>query len=365
MVRVAIDEGPMHGPRTGVGNAVSWLFDALRATDRGLELTPYVTSMRARPSPPTRKLPIPAAAAHRLWARSSRPTVDRFLDRPDILHGTNYVVPPARCPRIVSVYDCWFLDHPSDADPVVARAGAALRRSVTDGANVVTSSEATSDRVRELLSTDRVTTIHLGAPPLAEPTAEMRPERLHALGDDSFVLALGTVERRKNLPLLVRAFERLAAEHPTVCLVIAGGPGDDAQALARTVAGVDASVQRRIHMLGRVGNDEKRWLLHRAAVLAYPSLDEGFGFPILEAQQVRTPVVASTAGSIPEVAGRGALFSSSSDSDALAANMHWVLTSESKTAELIAAGQRNVDRFSWSATADAYIDLYEKAATTR
>src|SRR6056297_1188666 len=81
MVSVAIDSGPLHGPRTGIGNAVAWTLDALAALpdDRGVDLRPYVVSMRARTTPPERRLPIPAAVAHRLWARTSIGRVDRFL----------------------------------------------------------------------------------------------------------------------------------------------------------------------------------------------------------------------------------------------------------------------------------------------
>ncbi len=155
-------------------------------------------------------------------------TVDRWLGRPDVVHGTNYVVPPTRCPSVVSVYDCWFLEHPRDVDADVRRAAAVLRRSVADGAHVVTSSAATTTRVRQLLATDRVHTIHLGPPPVPTIPADDRPTTLPDLGDGPFILSLGTIERRKNIPTLVAAFGRLAREHEHVKLVIAGAPGNDA-----------------------------------------------------------------------------------------------------------------------------------------
>jgi len=203
-VQVGIDAGPLHGPRTGIGNAVAWTIDALRrhqsADDDisdgtgGVELLSYVISARAKLNSDERRLPIPAALAHRLWARRSSPSMDRWLGRPDVVHGTNYVVPPARAPRIVNVYDCWFLDHPDDAHPDVARAGAVLRRSIDDGVHVVTSSAATTDRVSDLFGTDRISTVHLGPPPHDSEQRRTAP----ALGDPDvpFVLALGTVERR-------------------------------------------------------------------------------------------------------------------------------------------------------------------------
>jgi glycosyltransferase involved in cell wall biosynthesis len=365
-VQVAIDAGPLHGPRTGIGNAVAWTIDALHryqsadgdTTDGAgdVELLPYIISARAKLNSDEHRLPIPAALAHRLWARRASPSMDRWLGRPDVVHGTNYVVPPARAPRIVNVYDCWFLDHPDDAHPDVARAGAVLRRSIDDGVHVVTSSAATTDRVSDLFGTDRISTVHLGPPPHDPEQRRTAP----ALGDPDapFVLALGTVERRKNLPTLVDAFARVAAEHPTVQLRIAGRDGDDAPALAAALDRLRPDARSRVVRHVTVDEPVKRWLLGRAAVLAYPSLDEGFGFPILEAQQAGTPVVASAAGSIPEIAGAGALLSLPTDEDALAANLFWALDSTAKRDELIERGHANVERFSWQQTATALTTLY-------
>jgi len=357
MVRVAIDTGPTHGRRTGIGNAVAWATEALAARD-GLDLHPYVTSARARVRAPERRLPLPATLAVRMWAHRS-PPMDRWLGHPDLVHGTNYVVPPARCPRIVSVYDCWFLDHPEDADRDVQRAAAALRRAVADGAHVVTSSDATTRRARELLDTDRVRTVLLGPPVGDERDGEATPPvGLPHLTE--FILALGTMERRKNLPTLVDAFGRLAREQSTVRLVIAGAAGNDVGAVDRAIARLSPEVAERIVRTGTVDGATKRWLLLHARALAYPSLDEGFGFPVLEAQQAGTPVVASTAGSIPQVAGAAALLSPASDSEALAANLYWIVTNDEMHAKLVRRGTANVARFSWATTAERYETMYRE-----
>jgi glycosyltransferase involved in cell wall biosynthesis len=360
MLRVAIDVGPTHGRRTGIGNAVAWTIDALAERD-GLELQPYVTSARAKRRPSQRRIPMPAAVALRAWARPSAP-MDRWLGRPDVVHGTNYVVPPVRCPRVVSVYDCWFLDHPEDAAPDVIRAAAVLRRAVSDGAHVVTSSDATSRRVRELLDTDRVRTVLLGPPPTTDDDGppDTPPTGLPDVSD--FLLALGTMERRKNMPTLVDAFGRVAREHPTIRLVIAGAPGNDVAAVDRAIARLAPEIAERVIRTGTVDAATKRWLLANARALAYPSLDEGFGFPILEAQQAGTPVVASTAGSIPQIAGAAALLSPARDVEALAANLYWVVTNDEMHAKLVRRGTANVARFSWTTTAERYHSMYREVA---
>ena len=356
MIDVAIDSGPLHGHRTGVGQAVAGMLDALGDLP-DLTLKPYVTSIRATLGPQERRLPIPAAAAQRIWARTTALPMDRFLDRPHVVHGTNYVVPPARCVRVVSVYDCWFLEHADEAVPDVRRAAAVLRRAVDTGAHVVTSSAATTRKVGELLGTTSVTTVPLGVPPRSDAAPERTPRLVEI--EEPFVLALGTIERRKNIPTLVAAFGHLAAEDPTARLVLAGAPGDD---IARVHAALDrlpVDARNRVTGLGMVTDAEKEWLLANAAVLAYPSLDEGFGFPILEAQQAGTPVVASSVGSIPEVGGSAVLLAPPRDAHALAANLHWMVSDSTMRTRTIERGHRNVERFSWAATAQHLLAVYD------
>lgn len=354
-VVVAVDAGPLHGPLSGVGMATAGLLQGLRAQP-SVEVVRYVLSARAALQPGVRRLPLPAGIAHRVWSRASLPRVDRWLRPARVIHGTNYVVPPSRLPRLVSVYDCWFLRHPESVGPVVARAGQVLRHAVRAGAVVHASSEATAAEVRALLATSRVHVVPLGAP---GATSDAAPRAVDAVAGRRFVLALGTTERRKNLPTLVRAFGRLAAE-PAVDLVIAGGDGDDLAAIRDAVSTL--SRPERVHLLGRVDDGAKAWLLANAAVLAYPSLDEGFGFPLLEAMAAGAPIVASRAGSIPEVAGEAAVLVDPDDVEGLAAAIARVLTDDDERDRLIASGHDQVARFRWEETAKAMAGLYHALA---
>jgi glycosyltransferase involved in cell wall biosynthesis len=234
-----------------------------------------------------------------------------------------------------------------------------LVRSVGEGAHVVTSSEATSRRVRELLDTDRVTTVLLGPPPPVAPPAT-RPVGLPDL--DRFVLSLATVERRKNLPTLIAAFARVAREVPDVKLVMAGAVGDDTDAVNRAIRRLDGQTAERVVRTGAVDDATKTWLLHHARALAYPSLDEGFGFPVLEAQAAGTPVVASTAGSIPQIAGAAALLSPPLDAEALAANLRWVITNDDMHAKLARRGRTNLARFSWERSCAELVAVYRQVS---
>jgi glycosyltransferase involved in cell wall biosynthesis len=316
-----------------------------------------MTSFRARPRDGVRRLPFPAAFAHRAWSRGDWPRADRSVGDVDIVHGTNYVVPPSTRPRLVSVYDCWFLRHPDHASSDVLRSGRVLRRAIAGGAVVHASSAATAAALAELLPSARVEVVHLAATPLPEP---LRTPPIPELADGGYVLAVGTLERRKNLPRLVAAFAIVARRFPDLRLVLAGGDGDDRAAVDAAIDAAGAEVARRILLTGYVDDATRSWLLHHARVLAYPSLDEGFGFPLLDAMQASVPIVAARVGSIPEVAGDAALLVDPGDSEELAQQLELAVGSTDERERLVAAGSRQLAQFSWERTAARMAELYRQ-----
>jgi glycosyltransferase involved in cell wall biosynthesis len=200
--------------------------------------------------------------------------------------------------------------------------------------------------------------VRLGPLTLAPPAqASPHPQ----LEQRPFVLAIGTVEPRKNLPTLVRAFGEVARQQPDVMLVLAGNDGGHGSAVRTAIDALGPGVSQRVLVTGRVDDPARSWLLHHAAVLAYPSLDEGFGFPLLEAMHTRTPVVAANAGAIPEVAGDAAVLVDPLDHGALAAALIDVITTPTLADQLRAAGDRRLGAFSWTTCAEGLVDLYGRA----
>jgi glycosyltransferase involved in cell wall biosynthesis len=170
-------------------------------------------------------------------------------------------------------------------------------------------------------------------------------------------LAIGTIEPRKNFPMLVRAFDGVAAHHPDLVLVVAGAPGWGADEFD---AALTAAAHRgRVHTPGYVSAGDRRDLLAGASVLAYPSRYEGFGFPPLEAMAAGVPVVATRAGAVPEVVGGAARLVASEDTDAFADALHTVLTDDAARHDLVTRGNRRHDAFSWRAAASELVALYE------
>ncbi|HEY7437883.1 MAG TPA: glycosyltransferase family 1 protein [Acidimicrobiia bacterium] len=325
---------------------------SLAGRDRLRSAVPPGTAVATRP--------LPARVARAAWQRGwPEPRIERWTGDVDVVHAVNYVAPPARAPVIVSVHDLTVLRFPELCTTDTLHYPALLRRAITRGAYVHTDSEFVATEVREELGVpaERVTTIAPGLPEVAGGDAARGRE---VAGGVPYALALGTVEPRKNLPILVDAFAAVAAAVPDARLVVAGPDGWGRDAFQRAVD--NSPVKDRIVRLGYVSEETRADLLAGASVFAYPSVYEGFGFPPLEAMAAGVPVVASTAGSLPEVLGDAALLVDPRNADELAAAIKQLLCDSETRARYAKAGLQNVMRFSWTDAADRFVDLYRRVA---
>src|SRR6185295_8343011 len=228
---VAIDVTPLIGARSGIGVAVAEIVTALRALEAGPDLVPYTLSARARRHradvpDDTHFVPIPARVLLASWERADVPRVDHWLRPARVVHATNYLTPPSRYPTLVSVYDCSFVRYPELCTPEVRAFEPIVRRAIARGATVHTSSEFVAGEIEEIFgghlrANGRLVVIPLGVPALGDD-GEMPNDVAERVGDAPYVLAIGTLEPRKNFPHLVGAFGELAARNPEVRLVIAG-----------------------------------------------------------------------------------------------------------------------------------------------
>jgi glycosyltransferase involved in cell wall biosynthesis len=309
---------------------------------------------------------MPARPLHALWERTDFPPVEWFIGRADVVHGTNFVVPPTRdAAAVVSVHDLTPLHYPELCDAATLAYPRLIRRALHRGAWVHADSAFVAAEVVHAFEADpaRVRAVSPGVPDLPAIDAVQAEDALRRLlppGTGRYCLAIGTAEPRKDLPGLVRAFDAVAARHPDVSLVLAGPRGWGEEKLEAALAA--SSSRTRIVRTGWVEAFDLAALLGRAAVLAYPSLYEGFGFPPLQAMRAQVPVVATRAGSLPEVLGDGALMVEPGDTDALAAALDACL-SEGRTREaLVAAGAAWSARFSWQRCGEELEALYRDAA---
>jgi glycosyltransferase involved in cell wall biosynthesis len=367
---VAIDVTPLLGARTGIGGAVAEVVHALSALDNAPDLIPFTLSLRARrhradvPAA-TRYVPIPARVLLTTWARSDVPRIDRWIRPARVLHATNYLTPPSRLPTVITIHDCSFVRFPELCSPEVRRIEPIVRRALRRGAFVHTPSEYVADEVREFFAAelgdaDRVTAIAWGAPTPPPSIPSLSADLARHVGDSPYVLAIGTIEPRKNYPNLVAAFAEVAGEHPELQLVLVGASGPDRDRVEDALGQCEPDTRRRIVLTGIVDDEQKHALLTRASVLVYPSLYEGFGLPLLEAMAASVPVVASAAGSIPEVASDAAILVPPTDVHELAAAIAEAATNGETRDRLIERGAARVRDFSWERTAHGLAGLYER-----
>jgi glycosyltransferase involved in cell wall biosynthesis len=375
-LRVALDATPLLGLPTGVGVFCHGALTAL-AQRPGLDVRAYAVSWRRRQlieaelpeGVAARQRPMPARPLHALWRRADFPPLEWFIGATDVVHGTNFLVPPTgRAAAVVSVHDLTPLHHPELCDAATLAYPGLIRRALHRGAWVHTDSSFVAREVIEAFDADpsRVRVVNPGIPDLPVPTeaeAAAVLRRFLPSGMERFCLAIGTAEPRKDLPGLVRAFGSVAELQPDVALVLAGPPGWGEEALESAVAA--SKMGDRIVRTGWLQQLELAALLSHAGVLAFPSLYEGFGFPPLQAMRAGVPVVATRAGSLPEVLGDGALLVDVGDHEALAAALTACLRDEAERRRLIAAGAAWTARYSWERCGDGLEALYRDAAAGR
>jgi glycosyltransferase involved in cell wall biosynthesis len=362
-VRVALDVTPCIGRQTGIGRFVEGLQKAL-ANDDGIVVVPLAMSARNRSVvAPAQRLPLPARPMRSVWERIDQPTIELWTGPIDVVHGTNYIVPPSRSARLVSVHDLTAVRYPEMCTPDVVRMPRFLRRSLGAGTHVHTDSAFVAREVHEEFGVplERVHTIAPGIP-IDRASLDTARQRQRPLGGRPYVLALGTVEPRKDLPLLVRSFVAAASDLADFSLVIAGADGWGANELNEELSRVPQTLRHRIIREVDVNDVRRSELLVHAEVLVYPSRYEGFGFPPLEAMVARTPVIATTAGSLPEVLGDAAELVPVNDSDALAIALVSVLTDAGRRNELVHRGVQRAHRYDWAKAALEFAALYRSLA---
>jgi glycosyltransferase involved in cell wall biosynthesis len=365
-MRVAADLTSLLDARTGVGHFAAQMVAQL-AQRSDLAVTGFAVTWRGRgdlpkvvpPGVATVGWPLPARPLREAWQRADHPRIDMFIGHHDVVWAPNFVLPPSAAPGVASVHDLTPLRFPQLANAATLPYPALIRRALGRGAWVHTDSAFVRDEVIDHFGAppDRVVVV---APGVRAPVPGDAARGHQLAGGDRYVLALGTVEPRKDLPTLVTAFDALAADDVDLRLVVAGQDGWGAEALTAAIAA--AAHRDRIVRLGYVADQDRDDLLRGAAVYCFPSVYEGFGLPPLEAMSVGTPVVATRAGSIPEVCGDGADLVDVGDPEGLAGALSRALTDDAHRAALVARGHATAGRYRWDDAGDAFAALLHRVA---
>jgi len=366
-VRIFLDYRAALRARTGVGETVHETARALIATaPPGEELVLFSSSWKDRldsaavPGARTIDRRVPVRVLNAAWHRLGRPTIEQLTGEDfDIAHAMHPLkLPATRAAQVVTLHDLDFLDHPERTRAEIRRdypALAAAHAKSADQVIAVSAHTASDARARFGLADDRVSICRPGAP--AWPHRREEPA-------DGCVLFLGSLEPRKNLGVLLDAYERLLATGTRLPRLVLAGRASDAAAdiVARAQRPPLAGV---VELPGYIEPDRRAALYARALVFVLPSHTEGFGMPALEAMTIGVPVIAANAGALPEAVGAaGALFAPG-DAGQLAATLASICADTSRRDRMREAGWQHVAAFTWERTAQAVRDAWQCALEHR
>ena len=310
----------------------------------------------------TTPLPTERRLARIAWEQAIWPWQAR-RDKLDLLHSMAFAMPPlAPCPAVVTIYDLSFIHYPGSF-PTLQRhyLAAATADSCRRARRLIVISESGRRDVHRVYDVplERIDVVTPGVTvayrPL--PPAEVAAFRRRLDLPERFLLHVGTLQPRKNVPLLLDALALLGRDDAP--LVLVGGKGWLYEAIFARVAAL--GLEGRVRFAGYVDDDELPLWYNAAAALVLPSLYEGFGLPIVEALACGTPVVAANTSSLPEAGGAAALYFAPDDAAELAARLADVLDRPELVARLRAEGPAQAQHFSWERAGQATAAVYERA----
>lgn len=367
-VRILVDYRPALRERTGVGEYVHELSKALAVSAPATDtLTLFTNSWKDRPSPALASeltpavrivhVKVPVRALVWGWNRLEWPPVEWLAGDVDVVHSQSpLLIPVRRAAQVVTVHDLDFLRHPDLMTAEIRRDYPALARTHAARADgvIVSSHYAAGEVVRELLI-DR-SRVHVCPPGHPEWSDAVRARRSGQRG--THILFLGTLSVRKNVGTLLEAYARLRAAKPDAPPLVLAGHRTPASARWEARC-QEPPLKGHVEITGYVDTARRVALYEQAAMLVLPSYEEGFGLPVLEAMACGVPVIVSSRGSLPEVAGPAATPIDPDSADGFAAEMQAVLDED--PSGRIARGLEQASHYSWANCANAARTAYASA----
>jgi glycosyltransferase involved in cell wall biosynthesis len=370
-MKIGIDIRVLAGRRTGIGRLVKEILVGLAKVDKENEYIllhniakgPLPADIPVQPNFRATTIYFPNRALNILWAYTQFPKVEKYTGPLDVFHGPNFQMPPTKnCATILTIYDLTFMLYPEMAIPASVRHyGPRIREYIRRADIITTISDATADDIVKHLQVprERIVTIYPGAIPLRCPSKDAITDVRKIYGiRENYILFVGCIEPRKNLVRLSKAFDesKLSKDFE---LILAGPKGwhtDDIFATRDSL-----SCREKIHWINYVEDNHLGLLYAGATFLAYPSILEGFGLPILEAFSVGCPVLTSNISSMPEAGGDAALYVDPFDIDSISEGLIKLASDGVLRQKLTQLGYKQAANFTWDKTASQTIEAYKKA----
>lgn len=374
-MRISIDVRHLEsGPRTGVGVVTEELLPALFAAGDGHSFSVFSNGWREPPALLERLVEQEHVSVHRtrmpnrvfdVLAVAGALGKPRKLFHQADVHLSPHMLPlpDIRTPRVLILHDLSFIRYP-EFFSLRSRAWHARVRPEAQAkaaTRLIVPSSATAQDVVQLfgIAEKKISIVPWGTPSAAEDKNADAPQNR---GDEQTVLFLGTVEHRKNVLGVLRAFVMLQKRLPKARLILAGGLGWGSDEVIRMVHAQPAEIRERISMPGYVSEEEKAKLLSEADVFVYPSFYEGSGLPVLEAMHAGVPCVVSRYTALPEVTQDAAVLVDPYDSEEIVEAVIALLLSRDLRETYATWAQRRASELTWEKTAAAVMDVLAAAA---
>jgi len=288
----------------------------------------------------------------------------------DLFHGLDYMIPwtPCRFGRVVTMHDATvFSEHDPRSMVAKARLKMMIHLAASSADTIITDSDFSASQLERFVPSARgkITRIWAGVSNtfLETPDEVVCRNVLEKVPrDKGFILYYGGYRKYKNVHLLLRAYAQVAAKFPHDLVLVGSANSIDGTYSALIH---ELGLDDRVTLFGFATDVELKVLLANCAVFVFPSATEGFGLPIVEAMACGAPVVCSTGGSLPEIAGDAALYVNDLTADALASAIQRVLTNEDLRQKLLNAGILRSRQFRWSEAARQLVDVYHEVTQKR
>jgi O-antigen biosynthesis alpha-1,2-mannosyltransferase len=301
--------------------------------------------------------PLPASNCSRRLMEEFAPL--RPPRRAALFHGLNQRLPRAALHRAITTFHDLFVMSGDYSTPEFRRRFTDLARDAASRSDhIIAVSHYTAAQIAKHLNipTDRISVVHHGVDPIPEISPAAQGAFRSQLDlQEPFLLHVGAIQKRKNVARLLEAFEGLGQRYR---LVLAGAAGYGAQGILEQIEGSPA--KSRIRVLGYRSREELNHLYRTAAVLAFPSLEEGFGFPVLEAMSAGLPVVTSNGSALKEIAGDAALLVDPLDVAGLRGALQTALDDPVVRDRLVAMGYCRAAEFTWPRAAQETLAVYRR-----
>lgn len=371
-MRIGLDGIPLASTKTGIGHYTLELARALARIDTHDEfelISPFKFNSSSLEEHLPANLKKVETRRRKFWWTVGLPLYIRQSSI-SLFHGTNYDIPVlSRCPTVLSIHDLSLLLYPqTHVDKLVRRARYRLPLMARAATRVITGTEFVKKEVVEHLKVDPAKVSVTPYAPRSTfcpvPIDETKETRARLGIEEGFILFVGTIEPRKNLITLLRAFaEVMKASELRPQLVIAGKEG---WLTGETMTYVESEgLGERVKFTGYITDKDLRALYSCCAVCVYPSLYEGFGLPPLEAMACGAPVIASDVPSLSEAVGNAAFLVPPLDAQRLAQSIVEMLSDEGKRAYFSRAGLDHASHFTWERTAKLTLEIYQEAVHKR